>query len=137
METSRALSLPPNPRDDEILSAVEAWVADLVRGDYSSAIARTEHDPYYGWTADLLRRVVEGYGVAEPRPRGSFRVTAPAGARGEKRAWVDREAVPPGALAVAGYDLPLNGEWSDLTATFRMEPRAGAACLVLEEVHVF
>lgn len=125
------------PSDDELISAVETWVADLLLGDYSAALSRTEHDPYYGWTADLLRRVIEGYGLPEIHPRGPFRVTDPANASGVKRVVIDREAVPPGAIAVVEYDLPLNGEWSDLTATFRVERRGDAVCLVLGEVHVF
>ena len=137
MAPPRVIRLSRAPGDDELMSAVETWVADLVLGDYSAAISRTDHDPYYGWTADLLRRVVEGYGLPEAHPRGPFRVTDPLDASGRKRAAVDREAVPPGAIAVVEYDLPLNGEWSDLTATFRVELRGDAACLVLEEVHVF
>jgi len=35
------------------------------------------------------------------------------------------------------YDLPLNGNWSDLTATFRVEARADATELILQEIHVF
>ena len=137
MATPLVIRLSRVPGDDELLSAVETWVADLVSSDYSAAISRTEHDPYYGWTADLLRRVIEGYGTPEPHPGGPFRVTDPAAALGCKRARVGREALPPGAIAVVEYDLPLNGEWSDLTATFRVEPRGDATCLVLEEVHVF
>ena len=137
MATPRVIRLSRLPGDDELISAVETWVADLVLGDYAAAISRTEHDAHYGWTADRLRCVIEGYGLPETHPRGPFRVTDPAHASGRKRATVDRQAVPPGAIAVVNYDLPLNGAWSDLTATFRVEPRGEAACLVSEEVHVY
>jgi hypothetical protein len=43
----------------------------------------------------------------------------------------------PWGLEDVRYDLPLNGEWSDLTATFRVEDVDGSVDLVLEEIHVF
>jgi len=133
------VTLPAEPTDDEILRAADDWVDDLERGDYATAFARTVHDPYYGWTPDLIRAVIAGYGLPEPHPSGEvFRVTSRATARGRARyREVDREAVTPGAVAVIRYDLPLNGEWSDLTATFRLESREDGAELILEEIHVF
>jgi hypothetical protein len=71
-------TLAENPGDGEILKAVEAWVDRLVVSDFSGAIEMTDHDSYYGWTPDNLREVIEGYGLPEHHPRGSFRVTAPA-----------------------------------------------------------
>jgi hypothetical protein len=35
------------------------------------------------------------------------------------------------------FDLPLDGSWSDLTATFDLQERGGALVLVLQEIHVF
>jgi hypothetical protein len=133
------VTLPRNPTDDEILRVVEDWVGDLERGDYATAFSRTAHDPYYGWTPDLIRDVVAGYGSPQRHPSGEvFRVTSRATASGLARCReIDREVVPPGAIAAVRYDLPLNGKWSDLTATFRVEPRAEGADLVLEEIHVF
>jgi len=133
------VTLPANPTDDEILRIVEDWVSDLERGDYKAAFSRTAHDPYYCWTPDLIRDVVAGYGSPEPHPSGEvFRVTSRATARGRAHyREIDRQVVPPGAIAAVRHDLPLNGEWSDLTATFRVESRADGAALILEEIHVF
>jgi hypothetical protein len=131
--------LPGAPTDDEILRAVEAWVDDLEREDYAGAFFRTSHDPYYCWTPDLIRDVVAGYGSPDPHPTGEvFRVTPRARARGRAHyREVNRRVVPPGAIAAVRYDLPINGEWSDLTATFRVEARPDGAELILEEIHVF
>jgi hypothetical protein len=127
-----------NPSDDDILRLVDEWVDDLERGDYATAYARTGHDSYDGWTPDLIRDAVAGYGLPDAHGSGViFRVTSRAAARGHQhyRA-VDREHVPPKSIATVSYDLPLNGEWSDLTARFRVVPAPNGAELILEEIHV-
>ena len=44
------MHLPAAPSDTQILDLIDAWIADLARGDYACAHARTAHDAYYGWT---------------------------------------------------------------------------------------
>lgn len=133
------MPLKLSPSDDEILTCVDEWVDDLQKQDYQAAYARTEHDPYYAWTPELIRAVIQGYGLPEPRRDGKiFLVSDRKKARGTKgRREVDREDVRPPAIAEVWYDLPLNGEWSDLTATFRVERRNNGCVLVLQEIHVF
>ena len=128
-----------NPSDEEILRFVERWIDDLAKDDYHAAYARTEHDPYFAWTPDLIRTVIQCYGSLEPRRDGGvFTVTARESALGgPPQRIVDRECVCPPAFAEVWYDLPLNGEWSDLTATFRVEPGDGGSTVVLQEIHVF
>jgi hypothetical protein len=131
--------LTQNPTDEEILHFVEAWIDDLARGDYAGAFRRTEHDSYYKWTPDLMRSVVRGYGLPEPHRSGKvFAVTSRESALGgPPQRTVDRNGIRPPALAEVWYDLPLNGKWSDLTATLRVEPREGGSVVVLQEIHVF
>jgi hypothetical protein len=125
--------------DEEILVAVEAWIDDLARGDYVAAFARTEHDAYYAWTPELIEAVINGYGLAEPLRRGvKFTVTPRADARGRPHyREVDRDVARDSTIAEVWYDLPINGEWSDLTATFRVDRKDLALTLVLQEIHVF
>ena len=127
------------PTDAEILMVVESWVDDLTREDYATAYSRTEHDPYYAWTPDLIRAVIEGYGHPEPHPCGEvFKVTPRQSAKGRQyNRLVERTDIPDSSIAEVRYDLPLNDEWSDLTATFRIEMRDVAAVIILEEIHVF
>jgi len=127
------------PTDAEIIAVVEAWVDDLAREDYNSAYSRTDHDPYYGWTPSLIRAVVEGYGLPEPHRSGEvFKVTDRNTATGNPHyRTVERIEIPDSSLAEVWYDLPLNGEWSDLTATFRVSLRDGRWHIVLEQIHVF
>lgn len=131
--------------DEEILIAVEEWIDDLARGDYSVAFNRTKHDPYYKWTPQLIESVVNGYGRPEPHRRGPFTVTPRAEAVGElSNREVSREvsrsaleASRGAAVAEVWHDLPFNGEWSDLTVTFRLERNGSSLNLVLQEIHVF
>ena len=127
------------PTDDEILAVVETWIDDLGREDYVSAYSRTEHDPYYAWTPNLIRTVIEGYGHTEPHPSGEvFKVTDRKSAAGKPfHREVERTEISDSSLAEVRYDLPLNGEWSDLTATFRIQMLDASPIIILEEIHVF
>jgi hypothetical protein len=111
----------------------------LARGEYGGAFQRTEHDPYYWWTPELIRAVVQGYGLPEPHRSGRVFTVTPRKSThgGPPRRTVDREEIRPHAMAEVWYDLPLNGEWSDLTATFRIEPRDDGSVVVLQEIRVF
>lgn len=133
------MHLPTNPTDQQILTFVEQWIDDLVRGDYKTAYSRTGHDSYYNWTPDLMREVINGYGLPEPRGDGRvFVVTSRQSAvGGPPQRIVDRDEIQPPAIAEVWYDLPLNGEWSDLTATFRIENREQGCIVILQEIHVF
>ena len=135
------MHLPAAPSDTQILDIIDAWIADLARGDYAGAHARTAHDAYYGWTPALLRAVIEGYGSPEPHADGTvYRITPAAEASGTPHErCVERPDGQNGAAAIAEvrHCLPLNGSWSDLTATFRVEGTATGAMLVLQEIHVF
>ncbi|HEY1341314.1 MAG TPA: hypothetical protein VGF59_27580 [Bryobacteraceae bacterium] len=127
------MRLPPDAADSQILDAVRAWVVALAAEDYAGALVLVEAGPH--WTPELLRTVIANYGSIEPMRDGStYRVTPPGSARGGPP--------PRHAVARAGdrisvwFDLPLNGEWSDLTATFDVVRRHGGLVLVLDDVHV-
>lgn len=115
------------------------WVTHLAQDNYDSALRGVATNPYQAWTPQLLRAVVAGYGLPEPHRSGiSFRVTPPEQATGgPPQHVVHREQRPNGALGHVEYDLPLNGEWSDLTATFFLRADASGLYLELDEVHVF
>jgi hypothetical protein len=132
-------TLPPDASDEAVLELLDAWVDDLARGDYAAAFARTKHDAYYGWTPKLMARVIECYGHTEPVADGEhFAVTDRASARGRPHyRQVDREGALPPVVGRALCDLPLNGEWSDVTASFRLVRAADGLDVVLEEIHVF
>jgi hypothetical protein len=127
-----------SPEDEEVLAFVDRWIDELASDNYEAAYASSEHDPYYQWTPALMRVVVEGYGLPEPHRSGvRFRVTprqSACGNRGEYRIdWSGQGRM----LGWVYSSLPLNGEWSDLTVSFRIETRELGAVAILEEIHVF
>jgi len=44
---------------------------------------------------------------------------------------------PAGDIGEVWFDLPLNGVWSDLTATFAIYPLEDKIVLALNQIHVF
>src|SRR5260370_2077252 len=100
--------LPTLPTDPDILIAVERWIDDLAAGRYDTAFART---------SSLIRAVIQGYGLPEPHRRGPFEVTDRNSATGQRAFEVERVETPPEVIAFVSHNLPLNGEWSDLTVT--------------------
>ena len=101
-------------------------------------IKKTNHDPYYEWTPDLMKRVINGYGLPEPHPSGEiFKVTPIKEAKGDApKQEVDRGVFEDNRLGYAYYGLPLNGKWSGLTASFRLEKQGENLNVILEEIHV-
>ncbi len=124
--------------DSKIIAFIEEWVNDLVNEDYESAYNRTSHDPFYEWTPELIKEVINGYGHPEPHPCGEvYKVTSMSAAKGKNPAKsVDRVTLDDNCFGYAYYDLPLNGEWSDLTAIFRLEKREASLVVILEQIHV-
>ncbi len=143
-----AVKLALDATPTEILKTVQAWVKLLEQEDYQNAYAFTEHDEYYQWTPDLIKEVIYGYGLPEPHPNGEvYKVTAvdPASTVDsepnhevnyyeEPLPYEEKEAE---IIGQVWYDLPLNGEWSDLTATFQILKRETYLTLELAEIHVF
>ena len=127
--------------NQEILGVARDWAHALAAQDYERAYGMTGHDPYYAWSAGLMRQVIEGYGHPESHPAGPFRVTPLADAKGGSRprhtVRRHKKKKPDGAIAEVWFDLPLNGEWSDLTATFAVHPLGDELILCLNEIHVF
>lgn len=128
--------LPLHSTDEHLLRFVDGWVDDLVRGDYAAAFAKTEHYPYYAWTPQLIREVIAGFG--HPDPAGTSRVTSRESASGTQHyREIDRESVPEGGVGLILYDLPIDGAWSDVTATFHMLASSKRLTLVLHGIHLF
>jgi hypothetical protein len=127
------MPLPRNASDSQILDAVRAWADALAAEDYAGALALVDALPH--WTPELLQTVVTNYGSVDAMRDGStYRVTPLDAARGgpSPRHEVDRD----GDRISVWFDLPLNGAWSDLTATFDVVRRDGGLVPVLEDVTV-
>jgi hypothetical protein len=135
------VTLDHSASDEEILAVVRRWVSLLASQDYQSAFELTDHDA--SWTSDLMRRVIEGYGLPDPK-RTHHRVTPIDQASGgspryEVTRWEEPRSLD-GGEEITGdvwFNLPLDGSWSDLTATFDLRRRGQELRLVLDQIHVF
>ena len=126
--------LPHDISDDELIAFIDKWAALMEVEDYEAAFAYTDQVPQMGWTPELLRQVVKGYGEA----LDGQRVTV----AGEPTDIQQRKKVDwwePNRLNEIGeiwYDLNINGYTSDLTATFRMVKTVKGMVIRLNDIHV-
>ncbi len=158
--------LAANASDEALLRAVGAWVGLLAEERYQEAYDFLYHPwmpvlPVNEFSADAIRAAVTNYGGDEPHPSGPFKVTpvetappkeGPPGSppyqdiqryeQPEERAFdpvlVQHGGAPSGAsiLGTIHFTLPLNGQWSDLTASIRVVLYDGTVVLYLESIDV-
>ena len=130
--------------DEVILGAVRAWCEALAAEDYGEAMAMI-HAP--SWTIDSFRHCIQTCdGWLEPAvpahkvtPLASARYRA--GDEPKNNPWprhvVDRTTLPDGSPYISvWFDLPIDGFWSDLTATFDLEQVGEHYVLALDMIHV-
>lgn len=134
--------LPLECPDSDILAAADEWTNRLAAEDYAGAIAMLCPDarrPHV--SAEWLRERVAECGCETPNDEPP-RVTSAATATGERWRWLPsltRTHLPPERSGPRGrldWQLPLNGEWSDLVATFDLEERGGEIVFVLAALRV-
>jgi hypothetical protein len=132
--------LPSDADDGAILAAVRRFVDLLAEEKYPEAWSLIDPWPgYANWTPELIQTVVRNYGSPEPMADGRvFKVTplnqAPPRPKSAHHA-VERyhHQDRPGHVL---FDVPLNGEWSDLTISFDLIRKDGGLVLRLEDIHV-
>jgi hypothetical protein len=138
---STVLKVPALASDAELLATVNLWLEALASEDYEHAYNMTAHDNRYAWTPSKIRLNIEGYGSVQKHSSGPFKITPIDSAKGgpDPRHDVHRltDVKDGSPLADIWFDLPLNGKWSDLTATFAVYPLEGQIILCLEQIHVF
>lgn len=133
--------IPNNSSEQEILKFVEEWVTLLAQGKYKEAYEFTAQDPYYQWTPESIEKIIAGYGLYELMPNGViYRVTDPKTCSGKAGyrmidGYMKRQKGE--MVREVWYSLPLNGFWSDLTATFRIINDGSDIYLELNDIHVF
>jgi hypothetical protein len=141
------LDFPLNTTDEAILEGVRRWIDLLAAEQYDQAVRCLYQPSDMGqtWTPSLLKSLITNYGFIEPRTDGkTYRVTSPSSTTlGRSHPYQDVEWFPhdsaQASRGVAGFvtfDLPLNGEWSDVTATFLIHKVSGRLLLQLEDIHV-
>lgn len=136
--------LPLNANKEMLIATVEEWVDLLVAKKYQEALEFIYPIPYPEWDAQYLENWIRNYGFDQPLKDGStVEITSRHGAKG-KQYNRDFEAYAPHIDEVTGlevvgmvhYDVPLNGEWSDLTAQFNVCKLEGGLVLDMYGFHV-
>ena len=126
--------LSENVSDAELIALIDRWAALLEREDYAGAFAFTDHIPDMGWTPELVRAVIKGYGDADPGQR----VTVDGVPTDiSQRKAVDRWPTNAhGSVGEIWYDLNMDGKASDLTAIFKLKQADGGITVHLNDIHV-
>jgi hypothetical protein len=132
--------LVPERTPEAVRDVIERWVALLVEERFEEALGLLAPSRTQTWTPELLATVIRNYGFIEPHPSGAtFRFTPIASATGDgprfDATWFERPTRDD-RWGSARYDLPLNGEWSDVTATFDILDGPFGPVLALDDVHV-
>ena len=132
----------------DLENAIRSWLDLLAQEKYSEAYEFTLHDPYYQWTPKLLEQVINGYGLPyENDDSSKHKVTKWSTANSDHSINYNKEITIFDAPRVTStssfmqvgevyYDLPLDGIWSDLTATFKILQSEDFTTLELNEIHV-
>jgi len=136
--------------EKDALAFVRRWCDALSSEDYETAYGLTAHRRAAGWTPELLKQTIETYDGYERTSQKWFKLTSletassPIG-EPEPRHEVDFHSFSGKPTEFDGmilrasiwFDLPLNGAWSDLTATFDICSCGDKAVVILDQVHVF
>jgi hypothetical protein len=130
---------------EDIHAALLEWTRDwfdmLARGELAAACARLDEPNSYGtvWTPEsIVALVMDEFGpgtvFSRKHPDGP-RFTSARRAAGRERG--DVVAFSNGSGFALDYDVPLNGEFSDLTAQFEFSWRApNTLAARLHDLHV-
>ena len=117
--------IPHKAADEEILTIVRQWIDILAKEEYATVFAEVGYLMKYddGPGDECIRRKIKNYRSPDLYPGiTDFKVTDWRTANGgspNPSKYVVRYKPNDTKLAGAiGFDLPLNGHWSDLTADF-------------------
>ena len=137
------ISLPFDP--DKIEKVILYWLDLLTEEDYSEAYNLTEHDPYYEWTPASIEDFINGYGLPYEKGDTVYKVTDWRKVDNGKTHPMDISLFnSPSSednekfkrIGIVHYDIPMNGERSDLTVSFIILQADTYLTLELNDIHV-
>lgn len=132
--------LPLDASDAHVLAAVREWVDLLVEERYEDACTFLfqEGDDPYAWTPELLKTLITNYGsLYLDDNEETFKVTSLEQARGNRTPRHDVNRIESGEPeGFVWFDLPINGEWSDLTAVLDLTIVDDMLVLELDSIEV-
>jgi hypothetical protein len=129
--------LPISASDEDLQAAVEEWVDLLAAGRFHEAAQWLYSQPgVEEMTAERIETLVQEDWWDKPGEGGRYVVTARAEATGTgPRCSVVRLHADTSAGSIH-YDLPLNGQWSSLTAILEFKPDGDTIVISLYDMHV-
>ena len=111
---------------------VRHWIRLLSVGSFEDAVKQIDGPNSHGieWTETAIKRVIDEY-MGE---RESYSITDPDEMKGDGRA----NLIINGLTSFAfGLNLPINGEWSDLTIQFEFIGKGkGYYSVILHDIYV-
>lgn len=126
--------LPATVSDSDLIAFIDRWAALLEREDYEAAFAFTDHIPEMRWTPALIRSGIKSYGEARPGQKVTVDgIATDISQRKEVDRWPTNAH---GRFGEIWYDLNIDGQASDLTATFALEWADGGVAVKLSDIHV-
>ena len=134
------ISCGPDDAEKVILDWITDWCDLLAEGRIEEACARLDEPDNYGrrWSAGEVSAAVDETFSAETRFRRShpdgLSFTEPRDSSGNPCANIAE--LSDGSGYWAEFNLPINGEFSDLTAQFRFRRARGRLLVSLQELHV-
>lgn len=125
---------------DGLIAIIRDWFRLLAADRWDEASGMLDEPNSYGihWTPEQVRHALDlAFG-----PSSRFRIAHPDGlqftdpdtASGNPHAEV--VTLNDGSGFSAEHDVPLNGEWSELTAQFEFKRRANGLAVILHDLHV-
>lgn len=126
--------------EQAILTFVKGWMKLLADGRLEEACALIDEPNSYGiaWTPGMIRDMVN----ATFSPDTRFHTSHPEGPvftdpfQLEEQRDVEVIEFDDGSGYAFDYDIPLNGEWRDLTAQFEFRTSPDGHAVVLHDLHV-
>jgi hypothetical protein len=117
--------------ETDLVKYVERWVGFLAKSQWTDAFALTDAPNQYGirWSETEIRRTLTEYGCGRTPTVTQLNLMATPG-RSSVVARAD------GSGYSVYYDLPLDGEWSDLTAQFDFTWNGESYQASLHDLHV-
>jgi hypothetical protein len=132
--------ISPAAPAESIIALVKCWMKLLAEGRVEEACALLDEPNRYGitWTSGLIQETVNS--IFSPESR--FHETHPEGPiftnpfELEEQLEIEVVEFDDKRGYTFDYNVPLNGEWSDLTAQFEFLKRSDGYVVVLHDLHV-
>ncbi|HSK73554.1 MAG TPA: hypothetical protein VK892_17790 [Pyrinomonadaceae bacterium] len=134
------IKISPESPEKAILEFVKSWMKLLAENRLDEACVMIDEPNCYGivWTPELIIETVNEtfspdtifYEYFPEGPIFTDPYKLPEQKNREVIEFVDKSGY------VFEYDIPLNGEWSDLTAQFEFLKRENGYAVILHDLHV-